>query len=305
MLPDAVASVGRLGLGATLVYGILVALCHMRLAYLCRQEVQVPAIADDWAMLGRDEAKAVWFACSAFLHQYGIILFGDPRLRNMTFWGEKHFIKAVRASSEEWRIIKYLSTGANRRNSWNRILGVLVGLSSVGFYSDETHIGQAVNRGKCLSFGQHDIRLFGGCTKGLCFMHMHGIAHCDLHPGNVVCNHEDLHPPHTRWPPGTTQPAFQNTFNFQLAFIDFEAATRFPTQAQSHVGQLESAPPSPFSAPECQPACEESETEECATQECEIVEYDMFAADVYSLGPDFAARAGGSFRGKSHRSHRA
>ncbi|KAJ7833685.1 hypothetical protein B0H14DRAFT_2591293 [Mycena olivaceomarginata] len=276
MLPDAVASVGRLGLGATLVYGILVALCHMRLAYLCRQEVQVPAIADDWAMLGRDEAKAVWFACSAFLHQYGIILFGDPRYDLVP--AAPRDLPVTRSSPTTLRIL--CTEFRNHLAYW----GSLWDCPPWDSIPTRPHIGQAVNRGKCLSFGQHDIRLFGGCTKGLCFMHMHGIAHCDLHPGNVVCNHEDLHPPHTRWPPGTTQPAFQNTFNFQLAFIDFEAATRFPTQAQSHVGQLESAPPSPFSAPECQPACEESETEECATQECEIVEYDMFAADVYSLG---------------------
>ncbi|KAJ7808020.1 kinase-like domain-containing protein [Mycena olivaceomarginata] len=327
MLPDAVASVGRLG--ATLVYGVLVALCHMRLAYLCRQEVQVPAIADDWAMLGRDEAKAVWFACSAFLHQYGIILFGDPRydlvpaaprdparnafqpndaedfvhrvpksprrLRNMTFWmptghvgvdarGRNIFIKAVRASSEEWRIIKYLSTGANRRNSWNRTIPQVSFIpANEWIFIVQAYWGSLWD---CPPWDSIPTRLILArqLIEGLCFMHMHGIAHCDLHPGNVVCNHEDLHPPHTRWPPGTTQPAFQSTFNFQLAFIDFEAATRFPTQAQSHVGKLESAPPSPFSAPECQPACEESETEECATQECETVEYDMFAADVYSLG---------------------
>lgn len=90
----------------------------------------------------------------------------------------------------------------------------------------------------------------------------------DLHPGNIVCNHEDIHPPHTRWTSGTAQPAFQSTFDYQSAFIDFESAVRFPLDGHSHVSKCESAPPIPFAPPECKPD----------------IEYDMFAADVYSLG---------------------
>ncbi|KAJ7488506.1 kinase-like domain-containing protein [Mycena galericulata] len=308
-----------LRLGAKLVYCVLGALHQVCLAYLCRQEARIPAIPDDWATLGSDEADAVWLACSDFLLQFGIILFGNPRyhqlpapprhaprnpfqpnddedfvhrvpksprrLRNMSFCmatgyvgldrrGRNIFIKAVRASSEEWRIIKYLSTRTNRQNSWNRTIPQVSFIPAKEWiFIVQAYWGSLWD---CPPWDSIPTRLIMAkqLIEGLCFMHTHGIAHCDLHPGNVVCNHEDLHPPHTRWPNGTVQPAFQSTFDFQLAFIDFEAATRFPTRAQNHVGKLESAPPSPFAAPECQPPSEE----------CDSVQYDMFAADVYSLG---------------------
>ncbi|KAJ7831386.1 hypothetical protein B0H14DRAFT_2592698 [Mycena olivaceomarginata] len=104
--------------------------------------------------------------------------------------GRNVFVKAVGTSSDEWRIIQYLSTKSTSGLHRPGVLGILVGVSAVG---RATHI-----------------RLQ------------------DLHPGNIVCNHEDTHPGHTICPVGTAQPAFQSTFDYQLAFIDFEAATRPP-----------------------------------------------------------------------------
>jgi serine/threonine protein kinase len=94
----------------------------------------------------------------------------------------------------------------------------------------------------------------------------------DLHPDNILCNHEDRHRvAQHKWEPGMTQPPFQSTFDCQLAFIDFGSAIRFPPNVSDHiVRNRDCAPPVSFRAPEQPPNCHGP--------------YDIFAADVYSLG---------------------
>ncbi|KAJ7434816.1 kinase-like domain-containing protein [Mycena galericulata] len=178
--------------------------------------------------------------------------------------GRNVFIKAVRASSTEWSIIKALSTSP--RNSWNRTIPCV----SIIHAKKWVFIVQAA-WGTMWDHPQWDsvstrLRMARQLIEGLCFMHTEGVAHGDLHPGNIVCNHEDIHPAHTRWPSGKPQPAFQSTFDYQLAFIDFEFAVRFT--AQNHIREFEQGPPDAFRPPECS----------------DDAKYDVLAADIYSLG---------------------
>ncbi|KAJ7093684.1 kinase-like domain-containing protein [Mycena epipterygia] len=178
--------------------------------------------------------------------------------------GRNVFIKAVKASLDEWRTIQYLST---TKHPWNRTVPrVSLITADKWVFIVQAYWGSLWDRPPWDSVSTR-LRMARQLIEGLCFMHMHGVAHGDLHPGNIVCNHEDIQPPHTIWASGTAQPAFQSTFDYQLAFIDFECAVRFPLDAQSHTIKCESAPPIPFAPPECKAD----------------IEYDMFAADVYSI----------------------
>ncbi|KAJ6476852.1 kinase-like domain-containing protein [Mycena sanguinolenta] len=99
--------------------------------------------------------------------------------------------------------------------------------------------------------------------QGLTYMHKKGVAHGDVHPENIVCNHEDVR---FSIKSGTK---FQSLFDFQLAFIDFENSVRVPAgslQALAPVGAIR--PPEPFAAPELVSSSH----------------VDFFAADVFSTG---------------------
>ncbi|KAF8194807.1 kinase-like domain-containing protein [Mycena galopus ATCC 62051] len=99
--------------------------------------------------------------------------------------------------------------------------------------------------------------------QGLTYMHMKGVAHGDVHPDNIVCNHEDI-----RFSIKSGA-QFQSLFDFQLAFIDFENSVRVPVgslQAYAPVGEIR--PPEPFAAPEL----------------VSNSHVDFFAADAFSAG---------------------
>ncbi|KAJ7781697.1 kinase-like domain-containing protein [Mycena maculata] len=107
--------------------------------------------------------------------------------------------------------------------------------------------------------------------EGLSFMHEHGIAHGDIHPGNILCNSHDFRSS------STSCPVFENfklSPMFRLAFIDFGASSHFIRPSEScHVPCLRNTgPPPEFRAPELDHGSS----------------FNPFLADVFSLGCVFS-----------------
>ena len=100
----------------------------------------------------------------------------------------------------------------------------------------------------------------------------------DLHFDNIVWNYHDRRI--NRNSPNFTP--VRRDFDFRLAFIDFGASVKFPTD-DHHVPCNSTGPPPPFISPEQ----EEGEEKDGAT-------FDLFAADIYGLGQILIYEVGGS-----------
>jgi len=106
--------------------------------------------------------------------------------------------------------------------------------------------------------------------EGVAFMHENRIGHGDLHPHNIVFNHDNMRTLEVGEPAvGAPIAPFHSTFDFRMAFIDFECAVHFEEGVLPLV-RAHSLPPSDIAAPEQLDGGAEK--------------YNMFAADVYSLG---------------------
>ncbi|KAK6977069.1 kinase-like domain-containing protein [Favolaschia claudopus] len=177
-------------------------------------------------------------------------------------FGRNVYLKLCPRYSEEWQILEYLADSTPSRHPWNRTI------PTRGFFRTRRSV---VIVQACWGTGAFSptwdslrTRLFLArqLLQGLAYMHMMGVAHGDLHPENIVCNHEDVRFSRKS---GTS---FQSTFDFQLAFIDFENSVRVPAGHSQAITTVFGIPPEPFAAPELIPA--------------DTV--DLFAADVFSAG---------------------
>jgi hypothetical protein len=96
------------------------------------------------------------------------------------------------------------------------------------------------------------------------------LYHQDIHSGNILFNHCNSRPKGMSDSGESDTPIipFHSTFDFRMAFIDFECAVHFESGVETLV-RPDMIPPSCNAAPE---------------QLRVGVKYDMFAADVFNLG---------------------
>ncbi|KAJ7789200.1 kinase-like domain-containing protein [Mycena olivaceomarginata] len=177
--------------------------------------------------------------------------------------GRNVYIKLCPLDANEWKILEYLSDATPDRHPWNRTIPIIAFI--------RTPLSMVILQA-CWGAGTFSppwdslrtrLYLARQLLQGLTYMHMKGVAHGDVHPDNIVCNHEDIR---FSIKSGTQ---FQSLFDFQLAFIDFENSIRVPAgslQALAPVGEIR--PPEPFGAPEL----------------VSTSHVDFFAADVFSAG---------------------
>ncbi|KIJ30966.1 hypothetical protein M422DRAFT_53565 [Sphaerobolus stellatus SS14] len=100
----------------------------------------------------------------------------------------------------------------------------------------------------------------------LVWLHGQGVAHGDIHPGNIVISHDNA-----RERPACAENDFRKVSELEYALIDFGAAHVFPGM-DSPLAYPETTPPEAFSS---------SEQKEQHDKGGVI---DVFAADVYNLG---------------------
>jgi len=102
--------------------------------------------------------------------------------------------------------------------------------------------------------------------EGLSFMHHIHIAHGDIHPGNVMCNHEN------KLPNGKSGlKGYCSTFKFRVAYIDFDNSSEVDPNGRP-ITEICKGPPAKYAAPE-----------QIKWRDDEMA-YDMRAADVFNLG---------------------
>jgi len=107
--------------------------------------------------------------------------------------------------------------------------------------------------------------------EGVVFMHENRIGHGDIHAGNILFNHSNSRPIGMGSSGELDAPIvpFHSTFDFRMAFIDFECAVHFERGIEPLI-RPNMVPPSHTAAPEQLKEGEEK--------------YDMFLADVFNLG---------------------
>ncbi|KAK6977950.1 kinase-like domain-containing protein [Favolaschia claudopus] len=171
--------------------------------------------------------------------------------------GRNIFIKVVPQSSNEWRIIQYLS---KIKHAWNHTIPLLSLLRAgkwVFIIQPLWDFGWDLP--PCDTAGAR-LRMAKQLIEGLCFMHMCGVAHNDIHDRNILINHDNSRP--------LSLVGFRDSFKCQLAFIDFEFSFRFPKGSRNSVAPAQCMTPPNF----------------CPPERVLHVPTDMFAGDVYSLG---------------------
>jgi serine/threonine protein kinase len=114
-------------------------------------------------------------------------------------------------------------------------------------------------------------------------MHIHCIAHGigafsqphsrftiipqDIHPKNILWNHETKRPRNVSRPTTTRKSPFHSLFDFRMAYIDFGCSMKF-TPENRYLMNSGLRPPSEWAAPE----------------QLHAEPYDVCAAEVYMLG---------------------
>jgi serine/threonine protein kinase len=93
----------------------------------------------------------------------------------------------------------------------------------------------------------------------------------DIHPHNILFNHDNCRAVELRYNGDSDTPIvpFHSTFDFRMAFIDFECAAHFG-RGVSPLVRPGNIPPSDIAAPE--------------QANLDGGEYDLFKADVFNLG---------------------
>ncbi|KAJ7104664.1 hypothetical protein C8R44DRAFT_858780 [Mycena epipterygia] len=179
-------------------------------------------------------------------------------------FGRNVYIKLCPLDANEWKILEYLSDATPDRHPWNRTIPIIAFIRTpLSMVILQACWGAGAFSPPGIRSELVSIWLGSSYRQGLTYMHMKGVAHRDVHPDNIVCNHEDIR---FSIKSGTQ---FQSLFDFQLAFIDFENSVRAPAgslQALAPVGEIR--PPEPFAAPEL----------------VSTPYVDFFAADVFSAG---------------------
>ncbi len=181
------------------------------------------------------------------------------------------YIKVVPLSSSEWQIIQFLSTDPLRADIRNH---TILNMSIIpagewvffvqAFWYDNWVLPPFDTVNSRLKMSRQ-------LLEGLAFMHEHGIGHGDIHPGNLLWNHDGTRGNGVSCfvEPGHIAVPFQSTFDVRFAFIDFGFLVRFDPGDTKHLAEPGHCPPDEFAAPE-----------QFRTGE----QYDLFALDVYNLG---------------------
>ncbi|KAJ7715441.1 kinase-like domain-containing protein [Mycena maculata] len=173
--------------------------------------------------------------------------------------------KALLPQSTELTVLRFLTMSCQREDKRNRVIPILdfldttdlviVVMPSWGFDWHLPPCGNASTRADMA------IQL----TEGLQFLHDRGIAHGDIHVGNILFNHGAFRPFHERAP----EREFRLDAKVAYAFIDFGSASIF-SHGDPPFGTPITVPPESVRAPEqADPA---------------TGEINLFAADVYNLG---------------------
>ncbi|KAJ7845495.1 kinase-like domain-containing protein [Mycena olivaceomarginata] len=173
--------------------------------------------------------------------------------------------KALLPHSTELAALRFLTAPSQRADKRNRVIPVLdfldttdvviVVMPSWGFDWHLPPCGHVSTRADMA------IQL----TQGLQHLHDLGIAHGDIHIGNILFSHGPFRPFHERAPDRD----FRLEAKVAYAFIDFGSAFIFSREA-SPFGTPITVPPDSFRAPE--------------QTDPPTGDIDLFAADVYNLG---------------------
>jgi len=181
------------------------------------------------------------------------------------------FLEVVPTESPTFRILHLLSTNPLRADPRNHTIPC-VKFIPAGHW---TFISQAC-WGDTWSWPFFDsmntrLEMARQLIEGVAFMHENQIGHGDIHTGNILFNHSNSRPKEMVSSGELNTPIvpFHSTFDFRMAFIDFECAVHFQRGIEPLV-RPNMVPPSHTAAPEQLKEGEET--------------YDMFSADVFNLG---------------------
>ncbi|KAJ7817047.1 armadillo-type protein [Mycena olivaceomarginata] len=192
-----------------------------------------------------------WFCCAEFLRRHGLRLHGTPDYHRDDSAHNKRFptktaLDPFHPADDEDFI---------HRLDWDQPHCNKLG----GFFQPTVYLNLALDR--------HLRNVVIKLLEGLWFMHIHCIAHGDIHPKNILWNHETKRPRNVSRPTTTRKSPFHSRFDFRMAYIDFGCSMKF-TPGNRYLMNSGLRPPSEWAAPE----------------QLHAEPYDVCAADVYMLG---------------------
>ncbi|KAK6977835.1 kinase-like domain-containing protein [Favolaschia claudopus] len=171
-------------------------------------------------------------------------------------------LKAMTKDSRELYILRRLSSPPLRSDKRNHVIPIL---DFIDMHEAVIVVMPAWGMfWNCPPCGSMQLRyqMATKLTLGLVFLHEQGIAHGDIHPGNIVISHDN------RLARQAPEDDFRNEKNLEYAFLDFGSAQE---PARESLALPITTPPAGFCAPE-----------QVLGQGSQAI--DLFAADVYNLG---------------------